>query len=67
VEKSGLYVCGFRLLQKFLVEKHVDLTWAVLGMRKTQPKFLSGPKQMQFLFNVIQDYYKKELEDYANF
>ena len=59
VEKSGVFLGAFNLLQKMRMEGVVDVVWSVSSAREANPRFIHGPKQFELLLGVAEIMAKK--------
>ena len=60
VDKCGLFLAAFNLLQKRRCEEVVDVAWSVSSARDVNQRFVSGSRQLQFLFKLVQIFKKSE-------
>ena len=52
-EKSGLFLCAYKLLQKKQLTRSFDVTWSALSTKEVDHRFIAGPNQMKFLFQLV--------------
>ena len=59
IEKTGLFLSAYNLIHKMREEDLVDIPWSVSLARDADIRFITGPKQVEFLFNVAEVAAKK--------